>query len=113
MIESINDVKPDTMAKLKLLYKVSKKIGFVPRMEQLLEQIIEMTQKALDAEATSILLFHGNDQELYFETTSGPVKNELSYVKINFPRPYGRGISLCQTSFALCLFYLGAQCTLV
>lgn len=32
---------------------------------------------------------------------------------INFPRPYGRGISLFQTSFALRLFYPGVQCTLV
>ena len=32
--------------------------------------------------------------------------------QINFPRPYGRGISPLQTSFAQRLFYLGAQCRL-
>ncbi len=72
-----------TEAKLELLYNVSKKIGSVPRMAQLLEQIMEMTQKALDAEAASILLFHDNEQELFFETASGPVKNELRDVKVN------------------------------
>ena len=31
---------------------------------------------------------------------------------INFPRPYGRGISLLQTSFALHLFYPDFRCML-
>jgi len=30
---------------------------------------------------------------------------------INFPRPYGRGFNLSQTSFALHLFYLVPLCT--
>ena len=32
---------------------------------------------------------------------------------INFPRPYGRGFSLSQTSFALHLFYPDLQCMLL
>jgi putative nucleotidyltransferase with HDIG domain len=81
--ESPGRLELDTKAKLELLYKVSEKIGSVPRMERLLQQIIEMTQKALHASAASILLFHHNTQELFFESASGPVEKELKHVKVN------------------------------
>jgi putative nucleotidyltransferase with HDIG domain len=80
---STNSVELDTKAKLEFLYNVSKKIGSVPRMARLLEQIIEMTQKTLHAEAASVLLFHDNEQELFFETASGPVEKVLRHVKVN------------------------------
>jgi putative nucleotidyltransferase with HDIG domain len=83
MTDAINTMEVDSKAKLELLYEVSKKIGSVPRMARLLEQIIEMTQKTLDAEAASILLFHDNEQELFFETASGPVEKELKSIKVN------------------------------
>jgi len=70
-------------AKLELIYNVSKKVGSVPRMTQLLEQIIQMTQRTLNASAASILLFRDNDYELYFEVASGPVGRALKQVKIN------------------------------
>ena len=81
--ESTSSFKLETKAKLDLIYKVSKKIGSIPRMAQLLEQIIEMTQKALHASAASILLIHNNEHELFFETASGPVEKVLRYVKVN------------------------------
>jgi len=81
--EPSSTLELDTKAKLELIYKVSKKIGSVPRMAQLLEQIIEMTQNTLEAEAASILLFHDNERELFFETASGPVEKELKSVKVN------------------------------
>ncbi len=73
----------ENRAKLELIYNVSKKVGSVPRMTQLLEQVIQMTQRTLDASAASILLFRDNDYELYFEVASGPVGRALKQVKIN------------------------------
>jgi len=76
-------VEQENKARLELIYEVSKKVGSVPRMKQMLEQVIEMTQKTLNASAASILLFRDNDQELYFEVVSGPVGKNLRQVKLN------------------------------
>ena len=76
-------VEQENKARLDLIYEVSKKIGSVPRMTQMLEQVIKMTQKTLNASAASILLFRDNDQELYFEVASGPVGKALRQVKLN------------------------------
>jgi HD-GYP domain-containing protein (c-di-GMP phosphodiesterase class II) len=65
------------------MYEVSKKIGSVPRMAEMLEQVIKMTQRTLNASAASILLFRDNDQELFFEAASGPVGKALKKVKLN------------------------------
>jgi len=76
-------VEKENKARLDLIYEVSKKVGSVPRMAQMLEQVIKMTQKTLDASAASILLFRDNDQELYFEVASGPVGKALRQVKLS------------------------------
>ena len=73
----------ENKARLELIYEVSKKVGSVPRMAQMLEQVIRMTQQTLDASAASILLFRDTDQELYFEVASGPVGKALRQVKLN------------------------------
>ena len=66
-----------------LTYEVSKKVKAVPRLTQMLEQVIKMAQTVLGVEAASILLFRDNDQELYFEAASGPVSKVLKQVKLN------------------------------
>jgi len=76
-------VERENKARLELIYEVSKKVGSVPRMTQMLEQVIKMTQKTLNASAASILLFRDNDQELYFEVASGPVGKALRQVKLS------------------------------
>ena len=73
----------ENRARLELIYEVSKKVGSMPRLTQLLEKIIEMTQKTLNASAASILLFGDSEQELFFEVASGPVGNILKQVKVN------------------------------
>jgi len=83
MTESISNTGKDTESRLDLIYEVSKKICSVPRMERLLEQIIIMTPKALNASAASILLFDDNEQELYFEAAYGPVGKILRHVKVD------------------------------
>jgi putative nucleotidyltransferase with HDIG domain len=70
-------------ARLELIYEVSKKVGSVPRMAQLLHQVIEMTQQTLNAAAASVLLFDDKNQELSFELASGPVKGALTEVQVN------------------------------
>jgi len=76
-------VEQENKARLELIYEVSKKAGSVPRMTGMLEQVIEMTQKTLNASAASILLFRHSDHELYFEVASGPVGKALRHVKLN------------------------------
>jgi HD-GYP domain-containing protein (c-di-GMP phosphodiesterase class II) len=73
----------ENRSRLELVYEASKKIGSVPRMTQLLEHLIKMTQQTLGASAASILLFRNNDQELFFEVASGPVSRALRQVKLN------------------------------
>lgn len=75
--------RAEEAAKAELTYEVSKKVKAVPRLTQMLEQVIKMAQTILGVEAASILLFRDNDQELYFEATSGPVSKVLKQVKLN------------------------------
>ncbi len=76
-------IERENRTRLELVYEVSKKIGSVPRVTQMLEHVIKMTQQTLGASAASILLFRNNDQELYFEVASGPVSKALRQVKLN------------------------------
>jgi len=76
-------LEKENKARLELVYEVSKRVGSVPRMTQMLEQVIKMTQQTLNASAASILLFRDSDQELYFEVASGPVGKSLRQVKLN------------------------------
>jgi putative nucleotidyltransferase with HDIG domain len=69
--------------RLELVYEVSKKISSAPRLTQMLEHVIKMTQQTLGASAASVLLFRNNDQELFFEVASGPVSKALRQVKLN------------------------------
>jgi putative nucleotidyltransferase with HDIG domain len=85
--KSINNKENDTRVRLDLLYEVSKQVCSVPRMERVLEQIIKMTPRALNATAASILLFDNNEQKLYFEAASGPVGKVLKHFKMG--KQYG------------------------
>jgi len=80
---SIAHVEPENMSRFELIYEVSKQIGSVPRMTQLLEQTIKMTQQTLNASAASVLLYDDREQELFFEAASGPVGKALNRVKID------------------------------
>lgn len=81
--ESTRHVERDNKARLELIYEVSKKVGSVSRMTQLLEKIIKMTQQTLNASASSILLYGDNDRELFFEVASGPVGKALRRVRVS------------------------------
>jgi response regulator RpfG family c-di-GMP phosphodiesterase len=77
------DMERQNIARLETIYEAPKKNGSAQRMTQMLEHIIKMAQRTLDASAASILLFRDNDQELYFEVVSGPVSSALRQVKLN------------------------------
>ena len=81
--ESTGHLENENKSKLNLIYEVSKRVGSVPRMRQMLEQVIEMTQRTLNASAASVLLFGDNEQELFFEAASGPVGKALKRTKVS------------------------------
>jgi HD-GYP domain-containing protein (c-di-GMP phosphodiesterase class II) len=76
-------VERDNITRLELLYEVSKKAANNARLPDMLQQVILMTQRTLNAEAASVLLFRDNDQELYFEAATGPVGKALRQVKLS------------------------------
>ena len=76
-------IEQKNKARLELIYEVSKKVGSVPRMTQLLEQVIKMTQQTLNAAASSVLLYGDNDKELFFEVASGPVGQSLRRERVS------------------------------
>jgi HD-GYP domain-containing protein (c-di-GMP phosphodiesterase class II) len=80
--KSDKHVQKDDKAALGLLLQVSKTVGSVSRMTEMLEQTIKMTQQTLAASAASVLLFHDNEQELCFEVASGPVGKVLKQVRV-------------------------------
>jgi HD-GYP domain-containing protein (c-di-GMP phosphodiesterase class II) len=64
-------------------HEVTKKNRPMPEMTQMLEQIIKMAQTTLNVDAASVLLFRDNEQEMFFEATSGPFSKVLKQVKLN------------------------------
>jgi HD-GYP domain-containing protein (c-di-GMP phosphodiesterase class II) len=68
---------------LKLNYGILQKDKSDQPVTQLLGNIIQMTQRTINASAASILLFRDNDYELFFEAVSGPVGRALQKVKLN------------------------------
>jgi HD-GYP domain-containing protein (c-di-GMP phosphodiesterase class II) len=76
-------VERDNITRLELLYEVNKKAANNTRLPDMLQQVILMTQRTLNAEAASVLLFRDNDQELYFEAATGPVGKALRQVKLS------------------------------
>ncbi len=81
--ESTSHVEQENKARLSLIYEISKKVGSIPRVTQLLEQTVKMTQQTLKAAASSVLLFGDNEQELFFEVASGPVGKVLRRVRVS------------------------------
>jgi len=76
-------IERDNIARLEMLRETNKKAENSTRMQDLLEQVIMMTQRTLNAEAASVLLFRDNDQELYFEAVTGPVGKTLRQAKLS------------------------------
>jgi HD-GYP domain-containing protein (c-di-GMP phosphodiesterase class II) len=73
----------DTLVHPDMYKDTLNKLGSISSLTQIFEQVIKMTELTLKANAASILLFHDNEQELYFEVASGPVGRTLRQVKLN------------------------------
>jgi putative nucleotidyltransferase with HDIG domain len=81
--ELIGRLEKPNIENLRPRYRVPYKVAAVAPMTQLLEHVIQMTQRTLNASAASILLFRDNDYELFFEAVSGPVGRALKKVKLD------------------------------
>jgi len=78
-----SSMQEENNMKLETLFDISQRERTLTRIPQMLEQVIKMTQRTLNASAASILLFRDNNQELYFEAASGPVGKVLHQVKLS------------------------------
>ena len=81
-----NEYTSDTQeagAMLGLLCEVGRKVGSVSELGKLVRQITRMTQRTLNATASSILLFDDKEQELYFEIAEGESEKALRKMKLN------------------------------
>jgi len=82
----VNEYVSDTQeagAMLGLLFEVGKKVGSVSQLGKLVKQITQMTQRTLNATASSVLLFDDNDSELHFEVAEGGSEKMLKKIKLN------------------------------
>ena len=68
---------------LSFFSQVSKTVSSVSELSFLVEQIMRMTEKALKATASSVLLVDQNKQEMFFEFADGPAGKMLKEVKFS------------------------------
>jgi len=74
---------PEASAMLGLLGEVGRKVGSVSQLKQLVKQITRMTQQALNASASSVLLFDRDKRELRFEIAEGESEKVLRHMKLS------------------------------
>jgi HD-GYP domain-containing protein (c-di-GMP phosphodiesterase class II) len=79
----VSSLAQEQKKELELVSGVSKKIRSSPRMTQMLEQIINTTEKTLGISSASVLLFGDNEEELFVEVASGAVGKVLRQVTLN------------------------------
>lgn len=69
--------------RLDLLHKIGEKVGSVSNLSKLAEQIVKMTQHALEASASSVLLLDDSGNELVFDVVLGGAKSTLRHLRIS------------------------------
>lgn len=70
-------------AKLDLLDRIWRKVTSVKEEHPLVASITQMTRYALNASASSLLLFDEKNQELLFKFADGPVGKQLRRLRLN------------------------------
>ncbi len=70
-------------ARLSLLHDIGKKVGSVSQLAQLVAQITQMTQHALNATASSVLLLDEPTQELVFQVADGEAGKQLKQLRLS------------------------------
>jgi len=78
-----HEPKPENNGMLDLLYEVGKKVGSVSKLTKLVENITQMTQRTLNASASSVLLFDNHARELFFEVAEGQAGKTLRQVRLD------------------------------
>jgi len=73
----------ESKTRLDLLYEVGKKVGSVSQLARLVEQVMPMTQRTLNASASSVLLVDDEEQELLFEIAKGQAGKQLRRVRLS------------------------------
>ena len=74
---------PEANMILHLLRNVGKKVGSVAELTQLVEHVTKMTQHALNASASSVLLLDDTHQELFFEIAEGRAGKQLKQSRLS------------------------------
>jgi signal transduction histidine kinase len=70
-------------ARLYLLYKVGAMACSAIELSDMVEQIMHLTETALNASASSMLLFDTGTQELFFRFADGPAEAKLSKIRLD------------------------------
>ncbi|MFA5308457.1 MAG: HD domain-containing phosphohydrolase [Dehalococcoidales bacterium] len=78
-----SSVEQENSSRLQMIFEINRRDLSQMRVSKMLEQVIRMTQRTLNAAAASILLFRDSSQELYFEAATGTVGKALRQVKLN------------------------------
>jgi signal transduction histidine kinase len=69
--------------RLDLLHKIGEKVGSVSDLSKLVEQIVKMTQHAIEASASSVLLLDDSGNDLVFDVVLGGAKSTLRHLRIS------------------------------
>ncbi len=69
--------------RLDLLYEVSRKASSASEVAKVVHEIVPMTQQALRALASSVLLLDEEKQELYFDFADGEVRQNLKQIRMS------------------------------
>jgi len=69
--------------RLDLLQKIGEKVGSVSDLSKLVEQIVKMTQHAVEASASSVLLLDDSGDNLVFDVVLGGAKSTLRQLRIS------------------------------
>jgi len=73
----------DYKTRLALLYQVGRKVGSVSQLTRLVGEMTRMTQRTLNASASSVLLLDDQTQELFFEVAEGQAGKRLRRIRLS------------------------------
>lgn len=78
-----DDSAQEIRARLGLLRDIGEKVGSVPKLAKLVEHATQMTQRTLNASASSVLLFDDEERDLFFDVVEGQAGQVLRQVRLD------------------------------
>ncbi|NLK73444.1 MAG: GAF domain-containing protein, partial [Clostridiales bacterium] len=85
----MNIQKNKKIEKMSKLYDIGKKITSNIKIKKLIEEIMEIVKKEMDAEASSLYLIDKEKGELWFEVALGDKSNEVKEIRLKL----GEGVA--------------------